>query len=279
MRPFGLFPFSTIPLNGSGKLFGRGLGVIHCLLVDTGDGLILVDSGYGTQDYNNPTPLVSAFNKAIGLVNDPNECAVKQVVALGYQPEDVQDIFLTHMHLDHSGGLPDFPHARVHVYEAEYKKALHSTGIESYVYIDQHWAHVPDWQVHRLEGDTWRGLDCTPTVRINGVEVFLVPMPGHSVGHSAIVVHLLSEDRWLIHAGDGYGFHGQIDPVRPHYPPFHWLFRPLFFSHRVTRSMFKYDAQFIRLRKELGGRIEIFCAHNPFEYERLAGENITQTSS
>jgi len=42
----------------------------------------------------------------------------------GYDPADVTDIVLTHLGLDHSGGLPDLPAARVHVHDAEYRAAM-----------------------------------------------------------------------------------------------------------------------------------------------------------
>lgn len=32
--------------------------ILYCLLVDTDDGLLLVDSGFGVKDYLNPTPFI-----------------------------------------------------------------------------------------------------------------------------------------------------------------------------------------------------------------------------
>ena len=273
MRPHGLFPFSTIPLNATGKWFGRGLGVIHCLLIDSGDGLILIDTGYGTEDINNPTPLVKTFNILIGLDNNIDETALHQIIALGYQADDVKHIFLTHMHLDHNGGLPDFPNAKAHAYQAEYEMAINGKGFETKVYIDKHIAHGPDWNVLKLEGDQWLELERTPIIEINGVEVFYVPMVGHSKGHCIVVVHL-PDDRWIIHAGDGYGYHGQIETDKPFFPPFHWLFRPIFFMHPVARSLFIYDEELRRIRKELGDKLEIFNAHDPHEFEWLSGQKI-----
>lgn len=270
MRPYGLFPFSTIPMNNTGKPFGKGLGVIHCLLLETDEGLVMIDSGYGLGDYSNPTPFLRLFNRVLGLQLDPGQTAFRQIQALGYQAEQVRHIFLTHMHLDHSGGLPDFPLATVHVYEVELQAALEGRGLNSLVYIDEHWAHGPQWESHQLLGDSWNHLACTPRVRVGELEFFFVPMVGHSPGHCIVVVSL-PEDNWIIHAGDAYGYHGQIDPNDPCYPPYHNLFRPLFFSNRVTRSMFAYDEQLRALRHAFDDRLMIFCAHDPHEFMRLAG--------
>ena len=256
LRAFGFFPFSTIPVNDHGKLFRRGLGVIHCLLVDSGDGLILVDTGYGRRDYSDPTPLVRIFNRVIGLEQDPAQTAFHQIQALGFDPGQVKHIFLTHMHLDHTGGLPDFPEAQVHVYRPELERALHGVGLEKHFYIDQHRAHGPDWQAHDLDGD-WLGLPRTNPVSIGEVELFFTPMVGHSVGNCAVVLHLPG-DRWLIHAGDTYGFHGQVEPDHPFYPRFHRLFRPLFMLPLVTRAFFIHDEKLRQLRKELGEQLDLF---------------------
>jgi glyoxylase-like metal-dependent hydrolase (beta-lactamase superfamily II) len=272
MRPIGFFPFSTIPLNNTGRMFHRGFGVIHCLLLATDAGLILIDSGYGLRDYENPTPFVRLFNRLIGLQGDAGQTAYRQLQELGYHPDQVSHIILTHMHLDHTGGLPDFPQAMVHVFEPEWRAALAGSGLSSLVYIKQHWAHGPKWKTYRLQGDTWHGLECTPKVRIAQLEFFFVPMVGHSPGHCVAVISL-SDERWVIHAGDAYGYRGQIDPVDPHYPPYHRLFRPLLFSNRITRSMFAYDETLQGLRQELGDRLQIFCSHDPHEFMKMAGSD------
>jgi glyoxylase-like metal-dependent hydrolase (beta-lactamase superfamily II) len=238
--------------------------------VDSGGGLILVDSGYGRRDYSDPTPLVRAFNIVIGLEKDIRQTAFHQVQALGYDPDQVKHIFLTHMHLDHTGGLPDFPLAKVHVFRPELEQALHGAGFLRHFYIDRHRAHGPDWQIYDVNGD-WFGFPRTEPVRIGEVELFYVPMVGHSPG-SCMVVLRLPDDRWLIHAGDTYGFHGQVEPDHPFYPRYQRLFRPLFSLLHVTRSFFNHDEKIRHLRKELGERLEIFNAHDPHDYERLSGK-------
>ena len=53
MRPFGL-PRK----NGTGGFSVQGHGVIHCLLLKTGDGLVLIDTGWGMVDCTDPSPIV-----------------------------------------------------------------------------------------------------------------------------------------------------------------------------------------------------------------------------
>lgn len=48
---------------------------------------------------------------------------MRQVRGLGYQPGDVPHVVLTHLDVDHTGGLHDIPHATLHVMDAEYGAA------------------------------------------------------------------------------------------------------------------------------------------------------------
>ena len=90
------------------------------LLVETDHGLVLVDTGMGVHDHTSPGPMVRAFSAWLNVTRDPEQTAVRQLARLGYHPEDVRHIVLTHLHFDHAGGLPDFPHAHVHVHRREY---------------------------------------------------------------------------------------------------------------------------------------------------------------
>ena len=98
--------------------------ITHCVLLETEEGLALVDSGLSTRDYTNPSRFMDWFMALNKVPRDMEETAIRQVADLGYAPEDVRHIVLTHMHIDHTGGLPDFPWAKVHVYEAEYQTAI-----------------------------------------------------------------------------------------------------------------------------------------------------------
>lgn len=81
----------------------------NAYLVNTGAKLVLVDTGAGAT---------------AGM---PAGRVLNHLRAAGYQPEQVDDIYLTHMHNDHMGGLVDgrrrvFPNAVVHAdrRDAEY---------------------------------------------------------------------------------------------------------------------------------------------------------------
>ena len=106
---------------------GRTHGVLrraplccHCLLIETNQGLVLVDTGFGTRDVTHPRERLSPFFRAL-LAPDLRQSmtALSQVQALGWSAHDVRHIVLTHLDFDHAGGLDDFPDAAVHVLAAE----------------------------------------------------------------------------------------------------------------------------------------------------------------
>jgi glyoxylase-like metal-dependent hydrolase (beta-lactamase superfamily II) len=240
--------------------------ITHCPLIETADELVLVDTGLGLGDYTNPTPLVRAFTVFNRVPCDPEETAVRQIVKLGFAPEDVRHIVLTHLHIDHAGGLPDFPWARVHVYTPEYETAMNPRrlSLKEYFYVTAHWAHAPKWVIHSCTGERWFGFDCVRVIEDRSVEVMLVPLVGHSRGHCGVAVG--REGDWLLHCGDAYVRDDQIKP-EPNQVPFpkraKWLEEWLFPTESLARLR--------ELRQEHSAEVRLFCSHDPVRLSSLRG--------
>ena len=108
LRPVGSF---------GGRMVPRAM-VAHCLLVERPAGLLLVDTGFGSDDIANPGRLGRPFVATMRPSLDLAETARAQVEARGYAAADVTDVVHTHLDLDHGCGLADFPGARVNEFAA-----------------------------------------------------------------------------------------------------------------------------------------------------------------
>ncbi|OPY97783.1 MBL fold metallo-hydrolase, partial [Bradyrhizobium sacchari] len=197
-------------VNGTGSLFQRARMVCHCLLLETNDGLALVDTGIGLGDIAAPGRLGRRWVRQTAPKLDPAETAVQQVKALGYSPSDVRHVLLTHLDRDHAGGVPDFPLAAIHVHRAEHDMAvLRKPAPPEGRYVTGQWSHGPRWAFYGEDGEDWFGFKGVRALGDKETDVLMIPLAGHTLGHCGIAVR--SGDKWLLHAGDSYFHHAQLD--------------------------------------------------------------------
>ncbi len=251
-------------INGHGSLLKPARMVCHCLLIESRDGLVLVDTGLGTQDLNNPQGrLGAAFVAASRPTLDPSETALAHVRRLGFSPRDVRHIVTTHLDLDHAGGLGDFPDAQVHIFKPELQAMKNPSLRERARYKAVQFAHQPKWVAHEEQGESWFGFSSIRALPGLDDEILLVPLIGHTRGHSGVAVK--NGDKWLLHAGDSYFFHGTLD-TPPHMPPVLGKMEQLLQTDAQQRL--HNQARLRELRARHSDQIEIFCAHDPVELDR-----------
>jgi len=142
---------------------------VNAYLIKFPDKLVLVDAG--TAELYGP----SLFKLPESLHN------------VGYTPEQITDIFITHIHTDHTGGLMDgtrrvFPNAVVHVERKEVEYWMDPASKQrapdyQKVYFDQAAAkfkpYLDSGQVKTFDG----AVELLPGFRS-------IPAPGHTPGHT-----------------------------------------------------------------------------------------------
>jgi len=240
---------------GSMRTYIPGLrGIIHCLLIKSSDGYVLVDTGFGTQDYRAPRPVMRVFLRMIRSPRDENETALAQIKDRGLAREDIKHIVLTHMHLDHAGGLPDFPDAKVHVFRPEYQAAMNPKGLVEQFYIPKHWAHNPHWVLHEMSDDKWFNFDCIPVIEGLTPKILLVPLTGHTRGHCGVAVE--TDEGWLLHCGDAASLlFPTADPYHPTDKRLHWSIRWLVGDQvPVLRKFIQEHGDMVKLISSHGSR-------------------------
>lgn len=157
----------------------------NAFLVNTGSRLVLFDTGAGHL-----------------LGKDLGELAAR-IKASGYQPEQVDDIYITHMHPDHIGGLSEqgrrvFPNAVVHAsrHDADFwlsgAQRDKAPAAQKEFFDDAMAALKPYIQAGRFK--TFRDdAQLAPGIRA-------VPLAGHTPGHTAYLVE--SKGRKMLVWGD-----------------------------------------------------------------------------
>jgi glyoxylase-like metal-dependent hydrolase (beta-lactamase superfamily II) len=206
------------------------------LLVETDRGPVLVDTGLGTQDYLHDSGILRLFKLITHVPLDPQEAAVNQVRRLGYEPEDVQNIILTHMHFDHCGGLADFPCAKVHVHRREYEAFLERPRqFADLAYVRRHIAHGPEWVFYDDGGGKWFDFDA---IRLPfEPEMWLLPFPGHTRGLCGLAIK--TPHGWLFQTSDAAALFNTEAPA--------WLIRLALGPHQPRIRLFAAEHPEVRV--------------------------------
>lgn len=92
---------------------------MRCLLVDTGDRKVLIDTGMGNKQ----------SEKFFSHYHPTGPDLLESLAEAGYKPEDITDVFLTHLHFDHCGGAVR-SNSETGAYELTFPNALYWSNKE-----------------------------------------------------------------------------------------------------------------------------------------------------
>ena len=144
----------------------RYRGSLQNYLIDTGDEVILVDTGLPAG-----APEEKPDETSPAFTGHDIQSYMDAFAALGYEPGQVTRILLTHRHSDHSGELRSFPNAKIYV-GADETSADELKGLENTVpvtYDDGPFENFPAAQ--KIADGIW-----------------MVRAKGHTVGNSIVIV-------------------------------------------------------------------------------------------
>jgi glyoxylase-like metal-dependent hydrolase (beta-lactamase superfamily II) len=262
------------PLGGSlFDGFSRSLTarlVCHCLLVETEQGLVLIDTGFGLRDIEAPYSRLSPFFIYFNNIQfDHKYTAVNQLRQLGFCANDVRHIVLTHLDFDHAGGLEDFPEATVHVMQSEKEATQDRRGfIASRRYRPGQWDEVKRWKYYSAGGEPWFGFEAVRDLDGLPPEILLIPLIGHTRGHAGVAID--TQEGWLLNAGDAYFYRHEIGSPKRRCTPglraYQWMME-------VDRKSRIYNQQRLHaLSLERSKDVRLFCSHDAIEFEAFAKE-------
>ena len=146
----------------------RYRGSLQNYLIDTGNEVILVDTGLPAG-----TPEEVPDENSLAFTGRDICTYMEAFAALGYKPEQVNKILLTHRHADHSGELKSFPNAKIYV-NADEMSADELQGFPNLIpvkFTDGAYYNFPDSQ-KIMDG------------------IYMIKAKGHTNGNSIIIVVL-----------------------------------------------------------------------------------------
>ena len=169
---------------------GRLKMSIHSLVVETPSQRIVVDTGLGNDKQGRSVP----------VWNNRNTPFPEMMVAAGFEPDSIDTVLCTHLHVDHVGWntklvdgkwVPTFPRARYVFGRTEYEYWRdHSTAPDKQAVFNDSVKPIVDAD----------RADLIPGDHRLCEEISMIATPGHSAGHMSVLIRSEGEQGLL--AGD-----------------------------------------------------------------------------
>ncbi|CAN5691294.1 N-acyl homoserine lactonase family protein [soil metagenome] len=184
------------------------------LLIDVGDGYILLDTGFNAavvrdpflyERYWGPPQRAMGIEQIVELAGPPDRDPLLAAFELvDVDPADVVAVVVSHFHNDHSGGVRVFAdHAPIHVQRREFDFAFGDPRTAENEYM-----HAVDFDHPRLD---WRKADGDVEIA-PGVTALL--SVGHTPGHQSLMVEM-PDGTGYVFAADAADLMENIDDETP----------------------------------------------------------------
>jgi N-acyl homoserine lactone hydrolase len=220
-----MFPPAAL-LRQPGRLGGpRALGIgvrkdawvpvpIQAFLVEhPGAGPVLIDTGLHPSVAAKPS---ASFGRVTllafrDLQMDAGQALPAQLRERGIDPQRVQAVVMTHLHVDHASGISEFPAATFVVSRAEWDAA--TTQGRFHGYVTRQFDHAFDYRLLDFEGadaGSFSGFARSFDLFGDG-SLRAVYTPGHTLGHMSVVARTARGE--VLVAGDAMFLRRTLDDV------------------------------------------------------------------
>ena len=244
-----------------GLLTGQNAISVPCpafLIRHPSAGAILVDTGLHPSIATDPRANFGSLGTRFGKPTlAAGEDVPSQLRERGLEPGEIPIVVMTHLHMDHTSAISEFPNSTFVVSETEWKAAAHGSSPALNGYRRAHFDFAFDYRTvdfDRDNIDSYASFGRTFDLFGDG-SIHLAFTPGHSPGHMSVVARL-SENDFVI-GGDAMYVLGQLDGSEPGPPRPHD-------AHNLRRSL-----QELRLFRSQFPDAVITPGHDPDFYARV----------
>jgi N-acyl homoserine lactone hydrolase len=200
---------ATVSMKESDLMIGGGEQMIELpvpiFLIEHPKGLVLFDTGCNPQVAVDPVGCWGKIADYLHVRMKPEEAVDQQLRLHGYKPEDVKYVVVSHLHLDHSGGLALFPQAKFFIMKGEL----------NYAYWPDRHARA-SFKINDLlptRRFDWNELEADTDLFGDGSLVML-KTPGHTPGQASLMIRFRRQPPLLI-TGDTAHIRRQIETLSP----------------------------------------------------------------
>ncbi|MGB7588546.1 MAG: N-acyl homoserine lactonase family protein [Solirubrobacterales bacterium] len=193
-------------------------------------GAIAIDTGLhpsvATDPKQNLGGLLNRFGKPQLAAGEDMPAQLRK---RGLDPGEIPLVVMTHMHIDHTSGISEFPHSTFIVSEKEWEAATIGRRPTLYGYRHAHYDYAFDYRTIDFDRggiDSYSSFGRTFDLFGDG-SLRLAYTPGHSAGHMSVIAHL--KDRDFVIGGDAVYTIGQLDDAPLALRPFD--------AHNYRRSL------------------------------------------
>lgn len=211
---------------------------MRSLLIDNGKRRILLDTGIGDKQ----------DEKFFGIYEiDLHPTFQQSLAAVGYKPEDITDVVISHLHFDHCGGalrydenkniVPSFPNAQYHISNKHWHWAKKSNPLEKASFLKENFLSLEQsGQLNLIDKET-------------GIipELELRMFYGHTEGQIVSFIH--THNKTLVYIAD-------VIPVAAHIP------LPYICAYDI-RPLISIEEKEQFLSEALSGNYTLFFEHDP----------------
>lgn len=194
---------SLLIVGGQGKLTVP----LPSFLIEHERGLVLFDTGLVPEAADDPHAIYGELVEEAGIEMTPDQRVDRQLATIGFKPEDITHVILSHTHLDHTGGLSLFPQAQFFIQRGEL-----GYGYWPYPAAAAFFRQA-DFEPIRKIG--WNEVDGDFDLFGDG-SIQMLACPGHTPGNASLFVQLA--DQSFVLTGDTVHSTYAIDSELPASP-------------------------------------------------------------
>ena len=193
----GFVRIKTAQVEGRGHGMARRLAIFtdpiwtewlptYAWAIEHPDGVIVVDTGQGAHLLETGKSLHPYIRWEVAFRIEPEQEIGPQLRAIGIGARAVKRVVLTHLHMDHDGGLAHFPNSEILVSRGELNIARGWAG-RIRGYLPNRWPTWFDPKPLDLDGVSFGPFAASKRLTADG-SIIAVATPGHTADHVSIIV-------------------------------------------------------------------------------------------